>query len=534
MGARPQDFTRQRGSAFRLGSLPLTVAFWTALGLFVLAMWVPRFPPSVDYPEHVAMAAVLRRWLNPTSPERLLYRLNLFTYNGVFEWCAAILALALPVELASRIVLSIIPVISAAAAVAVLDALGRPRWLAFLVVPTTYSFTLGYGFVDWALASGIGMLVFAAWLRWRSGERRLLRWIVMGALVTATGHPFAYLCLALSVAVVLTSDPSPPKFGGRAWMGAALRSLLPLAPSAVWLVFARISHVIDPNLTPEVAENGIDDPVWKKLWHLDRYALGDVSGSLDSIIFFLTVAIPLVICMLPCWRRCNRESMRSVVLSLAVCWGVLYLLTPLLWMGSWYMCHRVLQWALVFFFASTPVLLDRPRLMSLMRGAAMAASFAAAINTLVRFSLIPDQRDADLIIDDIPEGSRLYSLSFANDGKPGVEKPVWIHHDAYFLARRRGELRQSFAREYGGFPLRERDPHRTPPMEKGADWEPEHYDSTSPDSRYFTSVLVRTADEWRDENPRARIFGKAALRVKVLSHHGRFWLFDAPAAVPDG
>jgi len=69
---------------FRLESPGLTFVYWTAAALFSAALWVTPFPPFIDYPQHVAVGALLRRMVDPASPERALYETNLVTYNGGF------------------------------------------------------------------------------------------------------------------------------------------------------------------------------------------------------------------------------------------------------------------------------------------------------------------------------------------------------------------------------------------------------------------------------------------------------------------
>ena len=68
--------------SLRLETLELTLAYWATALLFSLAFWVTPFPPLIDYPQHVAIGALLHRMLDPSAPERALYDVNLITYNG--------------------------------------------------------------------------------------------------------------------------------------------------------------------------------------------------------------------------------------------------------------------------------------------------------------------------------------------------------------------------------------------------------------------------------------------------------------------
>src|SRR3954454_5105329 len=86
-----------RGSSFlarcQLDTRALTLVYWATAFLFSLAFWVTPFPPLIDYPQHVAVGALLRRMMDPAAPERSLYDVNLITYNGGFHVLIAALSL---------------------------------------------------------------------------------------------------------------------------------------------------------------------------------------------------------------------------------------------------------------------------------------------------------------------------------------------------------------------------------------------------------------------------------------------------------
>ena len=61
------------------------------------------------------------------------------------------------------------------------------------------------------------------------------------------------------------------------------------------------------------------------------------------------------------------------------------------------------------------------------------------------------------------------------------------------------------------------------------EWDAAKYDPTQPFARYWDTVLVRTPDQAPHVDPRVQTFGRAAARIEILAHRGRFWLFDARA-----
>ena len=94
---------------FRLESPGLTFVYWTAAALFSAALWVTPFPPLIDYPQHVAVGALLRRMIDPASPERALYETNLVTYNGGFHVVLAALSFLMRPETAGKVLVSLYP-----------------------------------------------------------------------------------------------------------------------------------------------------------------------------------------------------------------------------------------------------------------------------------------------------------------------------------------------------------------------------------------------------------------------------------------
>ena len=111
VGAR----VRQLTDWARLETAPLTGAFWLAVAGFVAAYWVTPLPPCIDYPQHLALGAIIRRLIDPSSPERQLYEFTPLTYNGLFHVAVAGLSLLASPETAGKLLLSSVPVLTGAA-----------------------------------------------------------------------------------------------------------------------------------------------------------------------------------------------------------------------------------------------------------------------------------------------------------------------------------------------------------------------------------------------------------------------------------
>src|SRR5436853_3856993 len=120
--------------------------------LWVLPLWVTPFPPMVDYPQQLALAAILRWYGDPARRFRETYELALWAPHGLFKLLVAGLAWVLPINVAGRLVVSLSLVAVGAAALALCRRAGRPPAYALLALALTYNYAFFWGSVDNLLA----------------------------------------------------------------------------------------------------------------------------------------------------------------------------------------------------------------------------------------------------------------------------------------------------------------------------------------------------------------------------------------------
>jgi hypothetical protein len=127
-----------------------------ALGLaavvWLIPLWIVPIPPMLDYPQQVAMAAILR-WLgDPARGFQAVYEPALGRPQGLFEILTAGLAWLLPIETAGRLVVSLSLAAVVPATLALCRRTGRPDWYALLALAFLYNHAFYWGFVDNLLA----------------------------------------------------------------------------------------------------------------------------------------------------------------------------------------------------------------------------------------------------------------------------------------------------------------------------------------------------------------------------------------------
>ncbi len=508
-----------------LESPALTVTFWLAVAAFVSAYFITPLPPCIDYPQHLALGAIMGRLLDPASPEHQLYEVTLLTYNGLFHVLVAGLSVLMRPETAGKLLLAAGVVLTAAAGLGLARVGRRPRWYAFFLLPFSYSHIVGWGFVNYSLAAPLALLTWCWWLRWRDGERRLGWRVVFSALLVAYAHVLATACLCISVALAQLYSRSPREAGCRNWMRDLLRAPLPVLPAALFSIIVFVHHRAAPHIFWEPFKDGTDSPAWEKLWYLASFSVSNFSDASDQMLFWCALGLLAVLFLAPLWMRPARGTApRRELVGLAISWFLLYLIVPRVLMSTWYIFERLPLWWFAFALGCAPV--ARPSLAVPMRHLVALVGLVAGLNTAYHFHLIPDARDASAIIDDIPAGARVAPVMHHSDAPPALWRRIWVHLAAYHVVRHPGELAFSFTL-YASLPVRYREGQTKPGYYRGLEWNPDQYDPSAAYGRYFDTVLVSTPDDAPDVDPRARTFGTYAPWVRLLAQHGRFYLYDA-------
>src|ERR1700710_799081 len=149
--------------------------------LWVLPLWVVAFPPMVDYPQQLALAAILRWYSDPARRFRETYELALWTPHGLFKLLAAGLAWAMPIEVAGKLIVSASLLAVGAAALALCRGTGAPGWYALLALALTYNSIFYWGFVDNLLAFPLALAGAALADRLLDGPFGARPWLALAA-----------------------------------------------------------------------------------------------------------------------------------------------------------------------------------------------------------------------------------------------------------------------------------------------------------------------------------------------------------------
>ena len=527
---------RTRGGLdlFRLETPGLTLAFWGAIGLFTLAFFVTPFLPLIDYHQHVAIAALLRRLWAGEPEARALYEANYVNYAGGFHLLTAALSTVMSPFHAGRVIMATYPFLFGCAALAIVREAERPRWYAFLALPVMYSRAMAWGFANWNLTWPVAILGVVWFVRYSRGERAMLWRLLACSCFCAYGHVLAMLCLCAGMGVVAIERAVAGRGPLRTRLGALIATPLPVAPGILWCIYVYRyqTHSSFSNWS-ESQFDGTDDPLWYKLRQLVMSSPTPEMGAAnfcsfwdlsDSIIFALALGICLLLSVLGTSEPESvdddlRDDVRAIR-ALAVFFFACYLIVPKVFVATWFVYERFPPLAMLFLVGALPLRLMPHR--EELRAVAAGLGVAAGANTARVWATMGDGKDAIAIIDDVPEGRKLLAVTH----EPWTERlarSVYVHLPAVYQAKKRGEIAYTFTK-FESSTVHYKPGKAPPSVQPGFEWNARAYDVHSAWARAYDVTLVR-APEGMDD-PAGSTFGNEAWKTKLISRRGRFFLYD--------
>ena len=525
-----------------------TFVYWASVALVVGGLFATRLLPCVDYPQHLALSDVARRLADPAAPENVRYQLNYFTYNGLFHVLVAWLSRALPIEAAGRCLVAVSVVALAGAAVALVRVLRRPPIVAALFTPILFSFSLGWGFVNYVLGTAIAAwaLVFVVRVVVRPTVVGVLAVSVLGV-ACAFAHVLAMiiLCVAAASLALEVGWRSAPRSGSpwRRALRAVLRATLAGLPLLLGCLYCievyRLQYDWDPNMYRDPTLEGVAPPVWQKIvWFRrvrDRPVLGrerparPLGGAADHG----RVGVARV-------EASSRGRLRA---GGAAADG-----RALRDDGARLPGHAHGPDGHAPHFSPTGAVGGAgcracdAELSAPWPREASARSWSsvprAGMNLLLHCALFGwETADASTVIDELPPGRAVtaviwdpWTIAFRNG--------TLTHLAAYYAARKHAEWSFAFAR-YLSVPVRFKPSSQPAWPARGWEFDAEAYDPRCQYARAFPLVIIKAPEGVpRDASGEARVrqlvFKRDADAAKLLSHHGRFWAFDSAGLPADG
>lgn len=529
--------------AIDLDSPRLTRAYAGGLALLVLALFVPQLPPMVDYPQHLAVADVARRLMLPDSIAHQHFSSNWFTYNALFHLLTSLLSFILPTELAGRVVVAGGLVGLAVGTVSLLRSLKRPPLYAALLVPTFFSFSLAWGFINYALGVTL-VVVTTAQVAYNIQTPSWTRaWaILLLGVLTGFTHVLAALvlcCFATSLtpevawaAAKANAPGASPWVLARIAVRRALVALLPLSAGALYCVLVFFSQYREnPGSYQDATLEGRAPPLWAKVLQFGGYATGVHLDQSDTILVWVSILVMG-------WAVHSNYRHRAWPSALGPLGPFLAMLTayfalPEVFIGTHLVFPRLAQLTLIATALMLPPLAAAAR--ERVESAGRVIAWTAGANLLIHSIWHAIETDgASQVLAALPPGRRATAVLYDPTSR-AFQCATLVHLAAYYGARQGGEWAYNFAR-FSSVPLSFE--HGEPSWPQlGWEFAPGNYNPRCGYARSYDLVVVaapRTMSQATEDDVRKLIFKADALLPRLLAHSGRYYAFDTAGIPADG
>jgi hypothetical protein len=524
----------------------LSYAYWGSLAVFFVALFRSRTLPFVDYPQHLALAATLKRMFAGGAAERALYDTNLLSFNSLFHLLVAALNFALPIDTAGKLVIGLYLFALGYGGIQLARATGRPRARAFFVMPVAFGYTMAWGFVNFSLGAAIGLVVMARTLvrlidhpdnAPRTDEAKI-RYDVITAVLATLGAYTHLLATALGymlmlAAIVAHVQTSRRSLGTR--LGHATRVGLPLLPAVAYcfVIYKRQMAQSFQNFEYSSSE-GNDMFGLVKLKGFLEVTTGLRADRLDENLLGLLLVLLLVSAM---FRDLEDDAENPPLLRWMVVTAALaYFVIPHVFWATNFVFERVGFFVVILAAMWAPratARVEEPlRLMFAFTGLVLALSFWRWMGLVAS-----ETADFDAIIAEAPKNRKITGLIWnpAIDSTGKSQKfhliASLLHSPAYYVARNGGEVAFSFTRTMS-LPVHYRKETMPPDPPPNFEWNPSDYRPNADYAKYFDLVLMKTTND-DGVDPRPSVWGRHASEVDTVAHHGRWWIFETKRVTAD-
>lgn len=469
----------------------LTRLYAACVAAMVAALFFTRVLPLVDYPQHLAIAATLRRvWAG--GPERALFDVNVLGFNSLFHVAVAVLSFAVPIELAGKLVIGASFATFAYALIALVDATEQPRWRAFVMLPLMVGYSFAFGFVNFGLGLAIQLIVLARVMK-------RAPWLPTAglALLGMYGHVLATALVFVLVGIVILMR--------REW-----RAFLPLLPALLY--FALVFRGNAQQNAAFVAVEGMTIPLLLKVTAFGQFASGLRADGIDELVVFAAVGLIGLGALL----REKGSALANERLAMFVVAVALYLLLPHVFFATAFVFQRVALLVVLTFVLWAPS--PREALVPIVRGGAVAVGVVSSL--LFVQSMVAargETRDLDVVLDAAPEGKKLLGLVF-DPRLPSFRQHSMLHVPALYAVRHRGD----FAVWFDTVSLPVRRKVAVPGLPPLFELTPGVFNAGAPYAAWADLALVKAP--LRPEDPRPFLFPGGT--AKIVASSGMWFLIE--------
>lgn len=407
----------------------------------VAPLWVTRFLPLLDEPNHISAIYIWHQLADPSSPLHGFYRESVAPVSYLLHYGLAYLAsFVIGVEAAHKLVLSLYVLAIPAAALCWCRASERSAWLCLTTIPLAFSVSWAHGYHPFnagVAAFLLGVVAQDVLLREPSWRRAAIA--MVAAVACYFGHPFTLAFLGLCTAVLWAIHPPyqpVPAVPRRRALALSAASLVPSAVLYQWQSMASGVHAggLAKMLGPTFpVTDGAQ--LWSRVRDFAEHAVNPLAGEWDSHILLALLALAAVMLAIglvqqrPAWRevRVVLHAYRALVLAAAL--GLAYFVLPEHFAEPAYLwiARGRLAAPIAFFLLLSPAIAAR----SLARWLALGGALLGVVVPLVMIGAYRqfgrDMAAMEHVLAACPATSQILTLRPGGEDKPpaGYDVPVY-------------------------------------------------------------------------------------------------------------
>jgi hypothetical protein len=473
--------------------------FAVALLLAVVPIWVGRYVPLIDMPQHAAQITALHELWSGNATFSGLFEINWFTPYLLGYLLLYGASLVMPVAVATQLLVSVAVIALPLATAHLLRVVGadvRWRWLA---IPCAFSFAFYWGFLSYIVAAPIALLFIA----------RTVRFVQVPSVRNAVAIAvFAHLLFFCHVIVLGTASLAALGYvAGATYRDPktlALRCLpytTPLPLIAVW--FAATYRAETSVQNDPIVYGGIDERFYQLL----------VQPAGQDRISLVTLLVTVAVVMLPAlagstFSRKPERWLPGALMLLA------FVLMPHYVMSTAYVFQRLgLFLVPLWLMAWDPPGALRRRVEGLAIAAVLLVSFTN-IGRFVGFARETESfRD---VLAAVPPRHTIASMVY-DPYSEFFTLPVYLHFPVWYQANASGIVDFNFANFFSQMVRYRR---HASGMTDDLTWTPTEFDwKTNGGERYDYFIVKSSSDVSPD------IFKEQRDSVELVTRSGWWWLY---------
>ncbi len=498
--------------------------FSLCLAAALAPLWVGRYLPAVDWPQHLFLIHLLDALKDPAFAfGDLFVEEPGWTYLA-FYYSVHLLAQLFPLEIAFKIWLSLLLAAIPLSLWFLLRALKRSRWLCLLSFPLLFTYSFYWGLFSFMATIPWTFLSIGFFIHVLADEFRTRRWALcvagsaasLALLQLTHAAAMVFPALALPAMLLMTPSDRPRRF-------AAVLSVVPgVALLLVWLISSQ-------SRPPEIGQGPwqaagslfhpgtyLFDPLGHRLSELPaRLAGGFWSYADRPALFGWLAAVALVIALSV--RRPQRPDLslaarlRPAVLFLLAL--ACYLFLPMDVKGYMYQIYpRYSQIAALLLIAVLPFPLGPSY--KIYAFAATLLGLYSGVNLAIQFHHFDrEAREFDDVVAAIPQNSRIMHL-VVNPRSKVAAHAVYLHYAALAAQRTNGIPSFSLAR-HDPFPVHYQKKNAIPAPRW--EWRPQQFDWKR-EGRWYDVYLIRGMSA-------EKIFGRNLRHVESIGEVGNWKIY---------